>query len=282
MDQNMNFEYKSKGVQMFHYRTSRELRLKFHSHRACVELWCLIDGKASMLVEGTEYPLQPGDLVVICPGEVHTPVVDYSVPFERAGVVFSTELFSLLMENNSFWEPVFNREPGTRNLYRAADLNRDVRYYYGQMSKSCADRRMNILLNTLLIMRHVNAAYARKDFSDGTVSEPAHRILHYINENLEKDLSMETLCREFYISSAQLERIVKKVAGASVGKYIAAKRLLMARQMIQEGSKPTQICAACGYPNYASFYRAYVKFFGHTPRQEPQAAAWDAVEERIP
>lgn len=275
MEQHARFDYKGPGLQVFHYWSNEELRLKFHSHGNHIELWCLISGKATFLVEGTEYRLQPGDLMVIRPGEVHTPVVDYSVPFERASVVFSPQIFSMLTENESFWEPVFNRQTGTRNLYRAVDMDRDIRYYYAQMQKSSKDQRLNILTNTLLLMRHINAAYARKAFTDGTSNEPAHRILYYINDNLERDLSVQALCQEFYISSAHLERIIKKVTGDSVGKYVTAKRLLLARQMILEGNKPTQICAACGYSNYASFYRAYTKYFGHTPKRELQDPTWN-------
>lgn len=277
MDTQIIFDYKSPGMQFFYYVTEGPVKLVPHSHRY-IELWCLLQGKATMLVEETEYPLSPGDLVVLRPGEVHTPVVDTSVPFGRAGVVFNPGLFDTLCENGSLWDPALNRKPGTRNLYRAEDMERDIRFYYNQMRKPSKDPRLNVLLNILLIMRHLGNAYARKEFTDGTAGEPAQRILQYIGSHLHEELSLQSICQALYISSAQLERTVKKATGVSVGKYIAAKRLSLARNMILDGQRPTQICAACGYPNYASFFRAYTKYFGHTPKQELSVGQWEAVE----
>lgn len=271
------FDYKSPGVQVFYYITDGPVKLVPHSHRR-IELWCLLQGRASMMVEGTEYPLSPGDLVILRPGEVHTPVVDDSVPFGRAGVVFDPALFDTLCENDSLWEPAYNREPGTRNLYRAQDLDRDIRYYYNQMRKPGKDSRLNVMLNILLIMRHIQSAYARKEFSEGIAGEPAQKILQYIGSHLNEELSLQSICQALFISSAQLERTVKKATGVSVGKYIAAKRMSLARDLILNGQRPTQICAACGYPNYASFFRAYTKYFGHTPKQELSLTQWEALE----
>lgn len=279
MDAPYIFDYKSPGLQFFYYVTDGPVKLVPHSHsNRRIELWCLLQGKATMLVEDTEYPLSPGDLVVIRSGEVHTPVVDTSVPFGRASVVFDPSLFDALCENDSLWEPAMHHKPGTQNLYRAQDMERDLRFYYNQMRKSAKDPRLNILLNILLIMRHLNNAYSAKNPSNGTAGEPAQKILQYIGSHLHEELSLQSICQALYISSAQLERTVKKATGVSVGKYIAAKRLSLARDMILEGQRPTRICAACGYPNYASFFRAYTKYFGHTPKQELSMTQWEALE----
>lgn len=51
-------------------------------------------------------------------------------------------------------------------------------------------------------------------------------------------------------------------------KYIHAKRLFYAKQLLDLGKKPTEICYQCGYNDYSTFYRNYVKLFGFAPMQK--------------
>ena len=95
-----------------------------------------------------------------------------------------------------------------------------------------------------------------------------NQIIRYINNNLGHPLTLEALCERFYVSRAQFCRRFKKATGTSVGKYITIKRLLLAQQMILDGSKPSNIPSLCGFQDYSTFYRAYTKFFGHSPKEE--------------
>jgi AraC-like DNA-binding protein len=70
----------------------------------------------------------------------------------------------------------------------------------------------------------------------------------------------------FYISRTQLCSRFKKATGTSVGGYIAVKRLLTARELLLQGGKPTEVYGLCGYHDYSTFFRAYTKYFGHSPR----------------
>ena len=47
--------------------------------------------------------------------------------------------------------------------------------------------------------------------------------------------------------------------------YLTVKRLVYARQRIEAGEPATHAYLACGFNDYSSFYRAYVKYFGTAP-----------------
>ncbi len=64
------------------------------------------------------------------------------------------------------------------------------------------------------------------------------------------------------ISKPQLCRIFKKATGTNMGQYITVKRLVTARKLLHDGAKPTTVYSECGFGNYSTFYRAYVKNFG--------------------
>jgi AraC-like DNA-binding protein len=53
--------------------------------------------------------------------------------------------------------------------------------------------------------------------------------------------------------------------GISVHRYITEKRMMHAFSKIKDGALPTKIYTECGYNDYATFYKAYVKIFGKAP-----------------
>ncbi len=261
------YEYDSSELRMYHYVSDHNMHFHLHTN-SMIELRCFFGGKGTHFVEGIEHTEQPGDILVIRPGEAHFPMVDLSVPYERACVLITPELLKSIVGGEALLKPIYDRETGTQNLYHAEAFDRDPRYYFRKMTQNAPDQRANILAYTILLLQQICSAYQQKHFAASPTESTAHQLMQYIDQNLEQELSINALCEEFYISSAQLSRIVKKVSGFSVGQYITAKRMSKARLLIRQGSKPTRICSACGYPNYASFYRAYAKYYGITPKEE--------------
>ena len=94
-----------------------------------------------------------------------------------------------------------------------------------------------------------------------------NRIIRYINHNLEKDLSVQALCDQFYVSRSQLNRRFMDATNVPVGRYVTVKRMLLARQLLTQGKKATEVFSQCGYKDYSAFYRAYKSYYGSSPNQ---------------
>ena len=91
------------------------------------------------------------------------------------------------------------------------------------------------------------------------------RCIKYIDINFATDISVEKLAKEMLVSTASLQLCFKQHLGISVYKYITEKRLIFAHKLIANGSNPTKIYTDCGYNDYPTFYKAYVKMFGKSP-----------------
>ncbi len=91
------------------------------------------------------------------------------------------------------------------------------------------------------------------------------RCIQYIDTHLAGDLSIETVAREMNVSISSLFHCFKEELGISLHKYIIEKRLIYARKRITENENPSKIYLQCGYNDYSSFYKAYLKMFGHSP-----------------
>ena len=60
-------------------------------------------------------------------------------------------------------------------------------------------------------------------------------------------------------------RLFQKETGTTIYSYLTQKRLLKARELMDNGMRATESCYAFGFHSYSSFTRAYSKYFGTTP-----------------
>ena len=127
-----------------------------------------------------------------------------------------------------------------------------------------------LFLDTLFIefMVHLNRASLTNKIeyiSTNSSNQKIIDIIDYLNKNLTKDINIDLLADTFYISRYHLMHTFKKATGYTIGEYIKTKRLLYARDLIQNGKGITDACYACGFKNYSTFLRAYRKNFGCSP-----------------
>ena len=98
-------------------------------------------------------------------------------------------------------------------------------------------------------------------------------IIAYINNYFTTPLSVEALCREFYISNTRLNQLFRNTTGVPVWKYIMTKRLLYAKLLLESGESPASACVKSGFNDYSPFYRAYKAHFGVSPKAHSRSAS---------
>lgn len=262
------FDFSAPDIYVSHTWTEKPSQKYFNMHsHVHTELYCFIKGQAVYNVEGTVYPLLPGDILIMRPGEAHRVLMDEGVAYERICVHFDTAILDSLDPERVLTKAVFQRRAGTRNHYRLGQAGLDA------MKRMTAhNTRMHILGNLILLLQTISEQFSVGQAHTTESDTLEFRVIHYINKYLDRDLTLQKLCDRFFVSRTQLCRLFKQMTGTSVGRYITCKRLLMARQWLLQGIKPTQVYAACGYSDYSTFFRAYTKFFGHSPRQEQEGS----------
>ena len=255
------FHFKDPLLTAIHVKNTSAGPFKMHTH-SFAELYCMVSGKGTFHVEGSHYPLRPGDIMLMRPSEAHYIEVDPTIPYERICVNFNINLFSHLDPENKLMAPYFDRANGVYNHYRASSSDL-------QLLKNIVKEGSNlatITANLILLLSNLQEEFGQKP-QQNAKNSVEYQIISYINRHLYEDLSIQGLCDRFFLSRAQLCRRFQKTTGTSIGKYITAKRMIQARQLILQGQKPTEIYAACGYGDYATFYRAYKGYFGTSPKQ---------------
>ena len=98
--------------------------------------------------------------------------------------------------------------------------------------------------------------------------EIMEKIRDYIMDNPEKDLTLETLSGQFYLSTSYLRRLFKDFYNMPIKKYIFNIRMQKARELLENPNvKIQEIALKTGYYTTQSFATAFKMHHGLTPTE---------------
>ena len=217
-------------------------------------------------------------MLLISPKELHQPLVKPDVRYERIVLWIDKDYLDGFTELGVDLTRCFdNTLPNHTNLIRPSSVQRGdvrmrlrslVRESYGKDygSELCA---AGILLQFMAELNRLafQSEAERKETEESEESSPlVSKVLGYIGEHYNEELSLDDLASRFYVSKYHLSHEFSRVVGTSVYRYIMLKRLLIARQMLMDGGAPGAVYSSCGFGDYANFYRAFKDEYGVSPK----------------
>ena len=229
------------------------------------EILYVIDGKGKFVIEGREYPLSPHTLVVIPPLEYHYVDLNYEANYERCVIHFTEsdvifECRDLLggfkkngEDDTNFYISNMNSTPIVsifEQLEYSENIPESQRLFY-----------IKLLISELVVL--LSATNCDKVALED--AELGARVIRYLNEHIEKDISLDKLAKRFFVSKYYLCRAFKRHNGISVHGYVNQKRVMYAKQLIESGETASRAAYRVGFGDYSAFYRAYVKIIGKSP-----------------
>ena len=233
------------------------------------EISYIVRGMGKYIVEGVQYPIRPGALMLFCPRVFHYIELQAGEPYERYIIHFRP---SALTEETKYLHGLFveRQERGTGNYYAAEDLPPDIPQLISRFEPNflLEEKEIGILLQhrlselLLLLSQAKTAPGLQADNSLGA------RVLSYLNENLHTKISLDELARIFFVSKYHLCRTFKEHTGVSIHGYITQKRLILAKQLIDGGETAANAAYQVGFGDYSAFFRAYKKLIGRAPSEK--------------
>lgn len=257
------YRFRDVSINVYHAFDEHFAPFGMHTHMTA-EVYCLLQGRGVYRIEGNHYEMNPGDILLIRPGESHHMQADPNIPYERMYINFEPQLLDTIDPEKKLLKPFYDRKAGTLNHFPADSAY--TPYLKGLLDPNGS--RATVLANLILLMQKLADTFEQSRHIAFQPQSTEYRIIRYINHNLEKDLSVQTLCDLFYVSRSQLKRRILEATNIPVGRYVMTKRMLLARQLLIQGQKATEIYTQCGYKDYSAFYRAYKSFFGCSPNQQ--------------
>lgn len=237
-----------------------------HTHSA-YELLYVVSGEVTLTVEDKKYKLKKDDLAVVRPLCYHFTHIDAVSDYERYNFLFNpgaigVDNIDLLPEGID----VYN----CRHRQMIGDLIKKTDYYSQHL---CAEALLDISACLLKELVYNLSIISKEEWeaSSLTVSHPLiSEALKIINAELFSKISIPSVARRLFVTESYFYRLFKEELGITPARYISEKRLHTARSMISLGASPTRVHSECGFCDYTSFYRSYVRYFGYPPSKEKQ------------
>lgn len=93
------------------------------------------------------------------------------------------------------------------------------------------------------------------------------RCIAYINKNLDKRLTVESVAKSCSLSPDYLSHLFKSEMGINLGNYIVKQKLELAKTLLWENYDNDQICYALGFSSQSHFISLFKKEYSMTPRE---------------
>lgn len=222
------------------------------------ELFYFISGSAVYTVEEEYHDLNPGDALLIQPGEHHYVDFKDDSAYERYVLKFPEHLLPDFVKEKLVGRSAFYLE-----ARKAARLFSELDELYETFSESGEELYL-LFSNRVaeIVLTLCRSVPQSKPFVADNKITP---ILQYINDHLTVPISIEDLCRKFYFSQSYICKEFRTYMKVSIMKYIRSKKIMAAHQSILKGLKPTKVAEMYGYSDYSTFYRTYLSVMGFPP-----------------
>lgn len=260
-------EYSKRGYlldnfKVFKIKDQSSEKFEFHYHEFNKIIF-FKSGDVKYNIEGKEYLLSPYDILLIRRGDIHRPIISENEIYDRIVIwIDDNYLKSIHLEK------CFEIADEKRfNLIKSADfqLFQLAEKLAENNNDFAAEQYSKAILTQLLILIARNEMHNDIDVEKYKSSKQIDDVIHYLNNNLEKKLSIDVIAEKFFISRYHLMHKFKEYTGKTMYSYIQSKRLLKAINYMNRGMSAKQACFESGFNDYSVFLKAFKKEFNSTP-----------------
>jgi len=97
--------------------------------------------------------------------------------------------------------------------------------------------------------------------------QTVNKVIMYINDELESDLTVESIANKFHISTSHLSRIFREHVGITLVEYLNVRRVEESQYYLRHTNKSiTSISDQFHFCNQSYFTRIFKKYTGVTPK----------------
>ncbi len=265
----------SRDFELFYYDDRNLKKIDAHTHNY-YEFYFFVEGDISMQVGKDIYPIQFGDTMLIPPNMAHRAIIHNSeVPYRRFVFWISKEYYEHLAQISPYYTYVINYAQKSKQYIWHLDqialnsLQSKMLRLLEEMQSNRFGKELQIELYVEDFMLSINRLVydilePKQLTSDASLYS---KLVEYIEEHLEEELSLEKLSEEFYVSKYHIAHIFKDNIGLSIHQYITKKRLALCQEAIRANMNITDVYHMYGFGDYSSFYRAFKKEYGISPKE---------------
>lgn len=265
----------SKDFEIYYYNDNQFSSVTDHTHDY-YEFYMFLEGNVSMHVGKRSYHLIPGDMLLIPPGTRHHAYnIDEKLPCQRFVFWISQDYCQKLLDLSEDYIYIITHVKSKKQYlyhYDTIAFNALQAKIFRLIEEIHANRfgkaaKIELCVNDLML--HINRSIYETEHPTTRKESNAlyDNIIQYIEAHLDEDLSLDELAKKFFVSKYHISHIFKENFGISIHQYITKKRLSMCKDAIISNDNITKVYLMFGFKDYTSFFRAFKKEFGISPKE---------------
>ena len=241
------------------------------------EMVYVVSGQVDFFIAGHVYPLGSGTLLTFPPGVRHGVLVRTDAPYERYTLHFDPRLLSmerrrlLLSAMPADLLGVVPAEQGENAVWRSMESSGVIQVLEAMetlraVEQDKLDELIPIYVEAVLAALIPRAA--RKRAEPDAARRPLgqkEQIVSWVDQHYTEAISLDSLAERFYLSKGYLSALFRQATGSNLKDYVRARRMAHVQLLLSSGVPAAQAAARVGFGDYTTFYRAYVRSFGHAP-----------------
>jgi len=211
-----------------------ERNSKLHSHNY-ICIGALKKGEMVFFHDGDKITLTPNKIIVFNVGQPHKliqhkEVLEYHILHIHLDKIFLPKI----IESSSTYE--------------------DFIYFSQKVLKNENSDFVDRFLNIYKI-----------DKTPKAINENLENVKKFIDENIDRNISLEEMAEKANLNQSYLSRSFKKQYGLSPHNYALNERVNRSKKLLEQGFDISQIALELGFYDQAHFYRAFKNSFLITP-----------------
>lgn len=240
----------------------KDMHNNLHAHH-CTELFYVISGKGSFVVNNEEFDVEEDDLIIINPNVTHTEKSKDDSPLEYIKLgIEGLQFISFMnqMENEDY--SVHNyHEFKHEILFYLKTLISEMNRQEEQYEEICQNL-LEVLIINMIRRTKANLVVAPSQ----KIIKECHFIEQYINKHYHEDITLELLSEKAYMNKFYLVHAFKQYKGISPINYLIRLRIQQAKELLETTNYSiASISDSCGFSSQSYFSQVFKKSCGMTP-----------------
>ncbi len=221
------------------------------------ELYMLLEGDVTFVVNETIFSLQAGDILITRPYQYHHAVCNTKHDHICVNIfTVDTTLCGTLEEMSRI--ALLHLSPTVRQQIKDLCIGQTEQ----TPSSSCFEHYQRLYgLLALLESENQSPTLLPSSFCPPLLTQ----ILHYINENYRNIRQIRQIYEEFFISRTTLNRLFATHMGVTPLSYVEFLRLSSAARSLMHGKSVQVVSDENGFSDCSHFIAKFKKHFGVTP-----------------
>lgn len=221
-------------------------------------------GKRYLMCKNQEYIINPGDMVIFNPGDIHTcEQIEDSPLYYRSINIQPDILCKAVYEITGLdYKPYF-----TKNVIYQSELTNSLKELHGMILKAEKDFVKEELY--LFLIGQLNQEIGDTNTESLLLNQDNEfkSVCEYLELNYSRTITLDELCKLEGLSKYHFLRSFTQKKGITPYSYLETIRISKAKKMLEQGVLPVKAALQTGFSDQSHFSNFFKRFIGLTPKQ---------------